>query len=217
MASPYYDEDGITIYHGDCRKISVLADALVSDPPYGMGWDTNTERFSGGSIHSIARRGVGKSDQARIVADDEPFDPGPWLGFRYVILWGSNHYAARLPIGTTLVWVKRNDAAFGSFLSDAEVAWMLGGHGVYCFRDLSMTREARVRDHPSQKPVPLMCWCIKKTEGVVLDPFMGSGTTLVAAKQLGRKAIGIEIEERYCEIAAKRLSQGVLPLGVKHG
>jgi DNA modification methylase len=66
------------------------------------------------------------------------------------------------------------------------------------------------REHPNEKPVGLMRWCVKKTEGLILDPFMGSGTTIRAAKDLGRKAIGIEIEERYCEIAARRLSQKVL-------
>ena len=70
--------------------------------------------------------------------------------------------------------------------------------------------------HPTQKPIALMEWCLQfiKGELLVLDPFMGSGTTLVAAKRIGRRAIGIEIEERYCEIAAKRLAQRALPLGV---
>ncbi len=209
---PYYERDGITIYHGNCLEIlpGLEADAVVTDPPYGMAWDTNTARFSGGSAISTARRGQGKADQAAIVGDSKPFDPAPFLDFRYVIMFGSNHYAARLPTGTTLVWVKRLDAAFGSFLSDAEVAWMKGGHGVYCYRDVSMYGEARLRKHPSQKPVPLFRWCIEKTKGTILDPYMGSGTTLRAAKDLGRKAIGIEIEERYCEIAANRLAQGVL-------
>ena len=148
-----------------------------------------------------------------IEGDDTPFDPSLWLDYEHVILFGSNHFAQRLPVGTTLVWVKRFERSFGTFLSDAEVAWMKGGCGVYCFRDLSMTAEARSRKHPNQKPLGLMAWCIKKTSRVVLDPFMGSGTTLVAAKQLGRKAIGIEIEEKYCEIAAKRLAQEYLPLG----
>ena len=184
---------------------------VLADPPYGMKWNTDTDRFSGGSETSRARRGNGRSDQPRIVEDDRPFDPSPFLDFPRVILWGSNHYAARLPVGTTLVWIKRLDGGFGSFLSDAEVAWMKGGHGVYCFRDLSMTAEANRRVHPSQKPLPLMRWCIEKGgDGTILDPFLGSGTILRAAKDLGRKAIGIEIEERYCEIAANRLRQEVL-------
>ena len=69
------------------------------------------------------------------------------------------------------------------------------------------------KSHPTQKPLPLMQWCVAFTSGTVLDPFMGSGTTLRAAKDLGRKAIGVEIEERYCEIAAQRLSQQVLDFG----
>lgn len=213
---PYYDHAGITIYCGDCRDILPQldpVDLVLTDPPYGMRWNTNTDRFSGGCETSRARRGGGRANQARIVADDEPFNPAPFLEFPRVIMWGCNHYAARLPVGTTLVWIKRLDDAFGSFLSDAEVAWMKGGHGVYCFRDLSMTAEANRRLHPSQKPLPLIRWCISKAggDGPILDPFMGSGTTLRAAKDLGRRAIGIEIEERYCEIAAKRLAQEVLP------
>ncbi|KPL08935.1 hypothetical protein AMJ85_07475 [candidate division BRC1 bacterium SM23_51] len=216
MPTPYYDHAGIQIYHGDCLEVLPTlgpVDCVVTDPPYGMGWDTDTRRFSGGSVKSISQRGKGR--QLPIVKGDrQPFDPSPWLDFGQVVLFGANHYAARLPVGTTLVWIKRLDAAFGSFLSDAEIAWMRGGHGVYCFRDLSMTAETLTRAHPTQKPLPLMRWCLQKTEGLVLDPYMGSGTTLRAAKDLGRKAIGIEIEERYCEIAAKRLAQEVLPLEV---
>ena len=101
--------------------------------------------------------------------------------------------------------MKRNDAAFGTFLSDGEIAWMKGGYGVYCYRDL---RAPGRTNHPTEKPVGLMRWCIGRTRApLVIDPFMGSGTTLVAAKSLGRRVIGIEIEERYCEIAAKRLVQ----------
>jgi len=112
-----------------------------------------------------------------------------------------------------LVWIKRYDEGYGSFLSDADLAWMSGGHGVYCRRDVSLQGESKNRLHPTQKPLSIMKWCIEKSksEGIILDPFMGSGTTLRAAKDLGRKAIGIEIEEKYCEIAAKRLAQEVLP------
>ena len=125
-------------------------------------------------------------------------------------MWGYNHFAQRLPVGTTLVWLKRLDGAFGSFLSDAELAWMKGGRGIYCRRDFSMMAEAKYRVHPSQKPVELMKWCLLKlgepwTIGTVLDPYCGSGSTLIAAKDLGLRAIGIEIEEKYCEIAANRL------------
>ena len=203
---PYYQDDLVTLYHGDCREWAGEAEAVVTDPPYGMGWDTDTTRFSGGAQgHKRGRVAP------PIHGDDEPFDPSPWLAYPRVALFGANHYANRLPLGTTLVWVKRNDDAFGSFLSDAEIAWMKGGHGVYCFRDF---RTAGRTNHPTEKPVGLMRWVIGKVggDGTILDPFMGSGSTLVAAKSLGRHAIGIEIEERYCEIAAQRCSQEVLGL-----
>ena len=216
MIEPYYEHGGITIFHGDCREILpwVEADAVVTDPPYGMGWNTDSSRFSGGATPKSRGRGI---DWASVVGDEGPFDPAPLLRFERVVLFGSNHYAQRLPVGTTLVWLKRQPASFGTFLSDAEVAWMKGGHGVYCFEDLSGNGAGAnyAKLHPTQKPLRVMAWCIEKCGtpdgGVVLDPFMGSGTTLRAAKDLGRKAIGIEIEERYCEIAAKRLAQEVLP------
>jgi DNA modification methylase len=88
---------------------------------------------------------------------------------------------------------------------------MKGGEGVYCFRETGY-KSNEPRFHPTQKPIALIRWCVTKTEGVILDPYMGSGTTLVAAKTFGRPAIGIEIEERYCEVAVRRLAQGVLPL-----
>ncbi|MCP4948872.1 MAG: site-specific DNA-methyltransferase [Aestuariibacter sp.] len=214
---PYYQAGGQTIYHGDCREVLPLLDSVdlvLTDPPYGMKWDVDSTRFSGGADSSVHRRGEGRSEHSPIIGDDKPFNPLPWLEFPKVILFGCNHFARSLPIGTTLVWIKRFDQAFGSFLSDAEMAWMKGGHGVYCFRDVSMTATSKTRKHPAQKPVPLFKWCIEKAKGkgLILDPFMGSGTTLRAAKDLGREAIGIELEERYCEIAANRLRQEVLPL-----
>jgi site-specific DNA-methyltransferase (adenine-specific) len=186
-------------------------DLVCADPPYGMEWDGKVTRGKNGTGKAGPTSSYGK----KIAHDDEPFDPRPWLNFPRVILWGFQHYAASLPVGSTLIWIKRYDSGFGSFLSDADMAWMKGGHGIYCMRDVSLQGTSKNRSHPTEKPVPLMKWCIEKAggTGTILDPFMGSGTTLVAAKQLNRRAIGIEIEEKYCEIAAKRLGQEVFDFG----
>ncbi len=217
MIKPYYSQEGITIYHADCRDILPFlepVDLVLTDPPYGMNNNPDSSRFSGGTEGHIAQRGNGGKFKNPIFGDDEPFDPSPFILFNKVILWGFNHFASRLPVGSTLVWIKRFDAAFGTFLSDAEIAWMKGGCGVYCKKDLSLMKETRNRSHPNEKPLSLMKWCIEKAGelNTILDPFMGSGTTLVAAKQLGRKCIGIEIEEKYVKIAIERLRQKVLPL-----
>ena len=114
--------------------------------------------------------------------------------------------------------LKRLDGGFGSFLSDAEIAWMKGGHGVYAKRDLSMNGEALTRCHPTQKPVPLMAWCMERAgvlEGAtVLDPYMGSGTTGIACLRTGRNFIGIEKDPKHFATALERIkreeSQGTL-------
>ena len=219
LPDPYYEDDAVTIYHGDCRDVlsrfatnGVQFDSIVTDPPYGMNWDTDSRRFSGGE----PGRGRSKDWGGGVAGDTGPFDPTHILGFERVVIFGANHFAQRLPVGTTLVWTKRRPESFGSFLSDAEIAWMKGGHGVYCFEDLSGNGAGAnyPKFHPTQKTEKVMAWCIEKCGtpegGTVLDPYMGSGTTLRAAKDLGRKAIGIEIEEKYCEIAAKRMAQEVL-------
>ena len=185
-------------------------DALVSDPPYGIGLNTDNSRFSGGNVASKSRRGngVGSANGRVILNDAAPFDPSPLLSMGdHQIIWGWNNYADKLPRGAALVWIKRNDEAFGSFLSDAELAWMSKGHGVYCKRDLSNNGIARERVHPTQKPVALMEWCLgflPKAQ-TILDPFMGSGTTGVACAKLGRSFVGIELDPDYFEIACKRI------------
>ena len=203
-----------TLYLGDCREIlPTLAgvNAVVSDPPYGMGFNTDSRRFTGSNI----KRGLGREDRI-IIGDDEPFDPAPWLAFSEVILWGANHYAQRLPVGSTLVWLKKYQEQYGTFLSDAEIGWQRGGHGVYCLhapdsparRRNEFNGQADATAHPTQKPLALMSWCIERTSAeTILDPFMGSGTTGVAALKLGRKFIGIEIEPRYFDIACKRIAE----------
>ena len=217
---PYYDDGQITIYHGDCREILPTlepVDLVLTDPPYGMNYNTDSRRFAGGNQGS---RRYGQGQSARpVFGDDEPFDPSPFLEYPAVIMWGFNHWAQRVPVGTVLVWLKKREHRYGAFLSDAEIGWMKGGHGVYAHYVPGeggwTLSEGTARLHPTQKPLALMCWCMERVPDAqtILDPFMGSGTTLRAAKDLGRRAIGIEIEERYCEVAVKRLAQEVLPLG----
>jgi site-specific DNA-methyltransferase (adenine-specific) len=215
---PYYQDSAVTIYNADCRKVLPFLgtfDLLLTDPPYGMNLNTDNSRFSGGTKGNMAKRGngIGTGNGKPIVNDNKPFDPTFMMqaGSEKVI-WGWNHFADKLPKGSCLVWIKRNDEAFGSFLSDAEVAWKSKGVGVFCRKDLSNNAIANSRVHPTQKPVGLMCWCLSMFPDAetVLDPFAGSGTTGVACKLEGRKATLIEISEEYCEKAADRMRQGVL-------
>lgn len=215
LPKPYYEDGSVTIYHGDCREIApkIEAELLIADPPYGMNLNTDYSGFSGWS-------GGGK-EWSRIHGDAEVFDPGPWVHYPRVVLWGANFFADRLPSnGAWLVFNKRGNGKPSEIcFGDCELAWTnfpkqsvrmfsLMWHGVSRW-----SSEGSL--HPSQKPVGLMRWCIEQAnhDGLILDPFMGSGTTLRAAKDLGRKAIGIELDERYCQIAAERCSQEVLDLG----
>jgi len=214
---PYYQRDGITIYHGDCREIVPElpeADLLLADPPYGIGFVKGV----GGRVESPQGYRM-KRNTCKVYGDDEPFDPEPWLNYKNVILWGANHYASRLPHGRWIAWNKLGNAEPWDSFSDVEFAWQSGRGKDRIFsmawkglcQGLPAGKKEK-RHHPTQKPVKLMRWCLSLVPDAdtVLDPYMGSGSTLVACKLDGRKAIGIEIEERYCEIAAKRLSQGVL-------
>ena len=211
---PYYEQDGITIYHGDCREVLpiVSADVLLSDPPYGIGLDTKARYHR-------------NSDHAPIIGDDEPFDPSHLLSLNLPsVLWGGNHYCNRLPpTPGWLAWIKVIfDGAFGTRSMDKkqaemELAWSNCISRPKSYRHLwdgvFRDSESGTRFHPAQKPVAVMQWCLSlMPSGSVLDPYAGCGPVLIAAKNINRRAIGIEIEERHCEIAAKRLSQGVLPM-----
>jgi site-specific DNA-methyltransferase (adenine-specific) len=208
----------IRLINADCLEVRDSlseVDAVIADPPYGMGWNTDSTRFSGG-VDREARHGLGRSDWGDIAADNTPFDPTPWLDYPHVVLWGCNHFAARLPIGTTLVWVKKPEHLYGTFLSDAELAWMKGGHGVYCYHK-NFPPPSRMFEakgpcaHPTQKPIGLMAWCIDKAKvpdgGLVLDPYAGSGTTAIACIRTNRRCIAIECDPKHYATAKARLER----------
>ena len=223
---PYYDRDGITIYNADCRKVLPFLDRfdlLLTDPPYGIGEARRNHQSRG---HHAGRKVRTKSpgppgtDWGKADWDDAP--PPHWFleAAQEVadtsILWGGNYYG--LPAASCwLVWDKDNGA---NDFADCELAWTNMDRAVRKFRwrwsgmiqEQQDKSKADVRVHPTQKPLALMRWCLSLVPGAetVLDPFMGSGTTLVAAKLEGRRALGIEISEKYCEAAANRLSQGTL-------
>jgi site-specific DNA-methyltransferase (adenine-specific) len=203
---PYYDADGMTIYHGDCRDVlpELPKIALVlTDPPYGTA--TFVQRpCKYQRLNGMVPQSWDDSRPLEIVQILPVVAPK-------VVIWGGNFY----PLPTSrgwLCWHKPNSAVtFGQF----ELAWtnldMIPKIFTY---PMGMMRMGN--GHPTEKPLPLIKWTLASvgfSEGLILDPFMGSGTTLRAAKDMGLQAIGIEIEERYCEIAAKRLRQGVLDFG----
>ena len=219
---PYYQDDAVTIYHGDCRDILPhlpKVDLVLTDPPYGIGLDHhNAERGRGYRPYTPTHPARSFSP---VFGDNEHFNPSLWIT-QDAILWGANHYASRLPDSHCwLVWDRKVEKAAASDITDCELAWTKGlsYKTVRMFRHMwaGYQRDSEVGQthlHPTQKPVALMKWCLLffPAAATILDPFMGSGTTLRAAKDLGRKAIGIEIKEEYCEIAAKRMSQSVMEL-----
>ena len=209
---PYYADDLVTIYHGDCREWMPEADVVVTDPPYGIGYRTPP----GGSSGRRPKGGWA------VVGDDLPFDPSHLLGSRPTVIFGANHFADRLPPSPGwIVWDKRSGMPSND-QGDAEMAWTNVLGAVRIIRVLwngggSLGAENGTKHraiHPTQKPLALMRAVLLMVPGEpVLDPYAGTGSTLVAAKSLGRRAIGIEIEERYCEMAANRCRQEVLGLG----
>ena len=228
LPTPYFQDDAVTIFHADCRDIMPTlpkVDLVLTDPPYGM-----TEN-SGRRLHAYrdpaksgGRIGWSGATDATDYGDTEwnhePLDKPTWMlltqSSQGQIVWGANHLSGVLgKPPRTLVWDKKCQNGWEDTFSDCEFAWCskVGPDRLYRHRWIGMLREGNEeRDHPTQKPTALMRWCMGffPDAQTILDPFMGSGTTLRAAKDLGRKAIGIEVEERYCEIAAKRMSQAVL-------
>ena len=213
--TPYYEDDHVTIYHGDCREILPLlpvADLILTDPPYGLG-----DLWAGGggeTTKSSWRFDPSEAMQWDSTTVDDVVAMLPTAA-RHVVIWGGNYYALP-PSRCWFLWDKKQNDQWTT--AQAEMAWTNVDRPVRTFRMAQAEAHGQMKpkEHPTQKPLALMSWCIDMirdpTIVTVLDPFMGSGTTLRAAKDRGLSAIGIELDERYCEIAAKRMGQGVLAL-----
>lgn len=203
---PFYDRDGITIYNADCRQVLPFLDRfdlLLTDPPYGIGADKT-------NAHSSIRDNPDWSHEEwdRIVPQYTIH--GLLDAAESQMIWGGNYYQLP-PAQCWLIWEKP-EAGTGFSMADAELAWTNLKQSVRVKR---CNRNDGGRVHPTQKPLSLMKWCcsLLPDANSVLDPFMGSGTTLVAAKLLGLRAVGIEINREYCEAAVERLRQGVFGFG----
>lgn len=222
--TPYYQDSAVTIYHGDCREIVPALgrfDLLLTDPPYGIGENQKKQATRGGRVgfKSKGRRGgsfvpatdYGENDW------DQPVElkdlQAAIAVAKKAIIWGGNYYPLP-PCKGPLVWDKEQSGDF----ADGEMAWNNLGTALRIKRHLwngMLRKDQEPRFHPTQKPLDVIAWCIQLAGAdaeTILDPYAGSGTTGRAAKDLGRKAVLIELEERYCEIAAARMSQEVMAL-----
>ncbi len=213
---PYYDHAGITIYCGDAREILPTlpkVDLILTDPPYGIKADNRKKILSREKLAKARDYGESNWDNS---------SPPSWIfgliqeKAKNVIIWGGNYFPLP-PSSCWLVWDKDNGE---NDFADCELAWTNLNKAVrrklYRWNGMlqqKMGDEKEVRFHPTQKPLDVMTWAIKQapeTCKTIMDPYMGSGSTFRAAKDLGRKCIGIEINESYCKIAGRRLQQEVL-------
>jgi len=216
VRTPYWtSKDGRhVLYNADCMDVLPTltgVDAVVTDPPYGIDYVAKES----------SQQGIQKFDA--IHGDGELFDPSPFLHFDDAILWGCNNYCHAIPPrkGQWYFWDKVTANGLGVRIAEGEYCWHKQGTKPRAFRHLwsgayRASEHGERSLHPTQKPVALLEWCVKLLKGqTILDPFTGSGTTGVACIRTGRKFIGIEISEAYCEIAKTRmereLSQPRLP------
>lgn len=217
---PYYQDAFCTVYHGDCLEVLAwhLADVIVTDPPYGTGGWRRTET------------GAGSSPKAKLIREDWDDGAVAWLIPKPTLTFWPPARTSHLLAAANMVGLAKHRALYMQKLDpkpqvanriawSVEPIWALGPDGFQLYGGTdwfrtSTPRQGRDRGatgHPYEKPVEVMRWLIDKCPpGVIADPFMGSGTTLRAAKDAGRHVIGVEADERWCEVAATRLAQEVL-------
>ena len=215
---PYFQNDLVTLYHGDCLEITewLEADVLVTDPPYGVAYKSNMDRGSRAQWHEVI-----KGDENTEARDNAL---QMWGESKASLVFGTWKVSKPKQTKQTVIW----DKTPCGFMGDLSIPFGSAHEEIYCFGTKGWTgkREASIiksqmlmsadrerPNHPTPKPIGLMEKLISKTVGVVADPFAGSGATLVAARNLGRKAIGVEMEEKYCEIIANRVSQDAFDFG----
>lgn len=212
VSPPFYTDEYVTIYNCDSLTAMVALrpshdkNIVITDPPYGIG-AYNTGTMGGGVLAKQSR--FDKTDW-----DNEKLPPIYFEMMKYIsreqIIFGGNYY----DLGGTksyIVWDKDNG---DNYFADCELAWTSFDKAVRKIKHKwqgmlqQNMKEKEQKFHPTQKPLAVMSWIIENyttPADIIVDPFMGSGTTLAAAKSLGRKAIGMEINKAYCEIAVKRL------------
>ena len=217
MPEPYYQDELVTLYHGDCREIDAWleGDVLVTDPPYGMAYSSGGARVNADGVRSVTPAATVHGDDSTEARDSVLFR---W-GDRPALVFGTWKVARPSHVRERLIWHKRNlppGMGTGTTWSgaDEEIYVLGGGWRGERHQNVIPTDEARAGcgglaakvGHPTPKPVDLMIHLIERCPtGLIADPFAGSGSTLVAAKTLGRHAIGVELDEGYCRVAAARL------------
>ena len=210
---PYYADDTVTLYHGDCREIAewLAADVLVTDPPYGIGWKRSANHSRGSAAHAGIQGDADTSTRDSVLT--------MW-GTRPAVVFGSFYAPQPAHLRHVLVYRKPPDSGVvGSttgYRRDVEPVYLTGPwparpvarSSVIASNAQGIGHLASRYGHPHAKPVDLLETLIAACPpGVIADPFAGSGSTLIAARNQGRQAIGVEFEERYCETIAKRLDQ----------